>query len=176
MRSGSTGFGAGPGDAHERGRSECAGGLQVGEKYRGREVERTVILPRLVSYLNRSRVEKASCLLETNAVTQEAAGLRRRVCPPPHQPSPAARLLRLPLKGGVMEFYWKPCAGLCAIHSWFTRQTANMVYRVSLLYMVLSISPRGSMGNERECSAGRAEPDRRSTPGFTPADATAQRG
>ena len=32
--------------------------------------------------------------------------------PPPHQPSPAARLLRLPLKGGVIEFYWKPCAGL----------------------------------------------------------------
>ena len=24
----------------------------------------------------------------------------------------AARLLRLPLQGGVIEFYWKPCAGL----------------------------------------------------------------
>ena len=23
-----------------------------------------------------------------------------------------ARLLRLPLQGGVIEFYWKPCAGL----------------------------------------------------------------
>ena len=53
--------------------------------------------------------------------------------PPPHQPSPgwlrahpcgaaspphrislrhSARLLRLPLQGGVIEFYWKPCAGL----------------------------------------------------------------
>ena len=42
---------------------------------------------------------------------QRIAGGASRA-PPPHQPSPAARLLRLPLKGGVIEFYWKPCAGL----------------------------------------------------------------
>ena len=58
---------SGPSNSHERGRAECMGGLQVGEKHRGREVDRPVILPRLVSFLNRVGVEKASCFPETNA-------------------------------------------------------------------------------------------------------------
>ena len=60
----------------------------------------------------------------------------------------------------------------------------NMVYTTNrkhglhgqCSYVGLSISPRGSMGNEWEFSGGRAKPDRRRTPTFTPVDATAQQG
>ncbi len=63
-------------------------------------------------YQPRRRKVRSRALPPPHQPSPSRAALRRRVYPPPHQPSPAAGLLRLPLKGGLIEIYWKPCAGL----------------------------------------------------------------
>ena len=78
-----------PGGGNDQGCGKtCAGG--------------TPALPGRLHPLTSSHGPEPSRALSASAFACGAA-LWRRDCPPPHQPSPAARLLRLPLKGGVLE-------------------------------------------------------------------------